>query len=117
MKHTTAAIAVASLSASAAATASGSAASISTSTKSAKSGVGTVCTAADFTGGWKGGVFCGSVASDNDALDELFNGCNHMPTPYNTNPIVSGSGTWEMAVALEAFEGEFAQLVCCIYFI
>ena len=108
MKHTTAAIAIASLSASAATASSGSAAS-----KSAKSGVGGVCTADDFTGGWKGGVFCGSVASvtDDAAVNNLFNGCNPMPRSYaeTNNTVLELGNAWEMAVALEALEGEFAS--------
>lgn len=115
MKYTTAAIAIASFSA--AATPAAASSSSSSTSKSGKSGVGgDVCTAADFTGAWKGGRFCASVTSfanetetgvSNAAVNEVFNGCHIMPRSAEEGVYVQGTA-WELAAQIEAADGKSA---------
>ena len=117
MKHTTAAIAIASFSAAASLAAASSSSYSSSISKSGKSGVGgDVCTAADFTGVWRGGKFCGSVTSNanetetdvsNAAVDEVFNGCHIMPRYAEDGVYVQGNA-WELAAEMVAADGESA---------
>lgn len=53
-----------------------------------------------------------TVTDDTDtAVNDLFNGCHGMPRSYanTTNELLELGTDWEMAVALEAYEGEFAS--------